>query len=237
MRSTDEACPERRRLIGGLLLGGALLPWRAGGALAQADPTLTDDDGRTVSPVTLPNEVIGELEGLPGVLWLGSPSRALTLYEFFDYNCPYCRVAVKDLHALLRKMPDLRLALVNNPILSPMSAQAAKVHLALLELGGPVVTDGFHQRLLGMPGTNDGPRALKVAADLGVDRSRLEEVANSEATVARLKAGFMAAADLGLRATPSFVAGTRGLLGYPGPKTLTRVLAALDRCGDVACAG
>ena len=45
------------------------------------------------------------------------------------------------------------------------------------------------------------------------------------------------AADLGLVATPSFVAGGVGVLGYPGPKAIAGIVGALDRCGEVICSG
>ncbi len=60
-----------------------------------------------------------EVETLPGVVWTGSATPGVTLIEFFDYNCPYCRKAMPDIHALVRSTPDLRVGLVNNPIYCP----------------------------------------------------------------------------------------------------------------------
>jgi len=136
----------------------------------------------------------------------------------------------------VKTKPELRLGLINNAILSLGSMQAAKVELALLLLKGPAVAYEFHRRLFAMSGTNDGMRALKVAEDLGVlPRRQIEPVADSEKVGRMLREQIQLAANLGLAATPSFVAGGIGVLGYPGPKTIGRFVAALDRCGEVVC--
>jgi protein-disulfide isomerase len=109
------------------------------------------------------------------------------------------------------------------------------VELALSLLKGPAVAYQFHQRLFAMPGTNDGTRALKVAEDLGVSRREIEPVADSEKVGEMLREQIQLAASLGLAATPSFVAGGVGVLGYPGPRTIGRIVAALDKCGEVVC--
>jgi protein-disulfide isomerase len=227
----------RRRIIQGATLA-LLAPPLFTAAQAQSGEgwhPLKGDDGKPVANARLPVELTGEIEYLPGVIWVGSKSTAVTLYEFYDYNCPYCRVAAKDLHNLVKKRPELRLGLINNAILSLGSVQAAKVELALLLLKGPAVAYEFHQRLFAMPGTNDGTRALKLAEALGVSRSQIEPMADSEKVGGMLREQTSLAANLGLAATPSFVAGGIGMLGYPGPKTIGRIVAALDRCGEAVC--
>lgn len=228
----------RRRIIQGAALT-FLAPSSFKAAQAQSGEgwhPLIGDDGKPVANARLPVELTGEIEFLPGLIWVGSKSSAVTLYEFYDYNCPYCRVAAKDLHALVKKRAELRLGLINNAILSLGSMQAAKVELALLLLKGPAVAYEFHQRLFGMPGTNDGTRALKLAEDLGAPRSQIEPMADSEKVGGMLREQTSLAENLGLAATPSFVAGGVGVLGYPGPKTIGRIVTALDRCGEVVCA-
>ncbi|MFC1456534.1 MULTISPECIES: DsbA family protein [Microvirga] len=228
---------DRRRMIQGAALA-LLAPSSLTAARAQSGEgwhPLKGDDGKPVANARLPVELTGEIEHLPGVIWVGSKSTAVTLYEFHDYNCPYCRVAAKDLHLLVKKRPELRLGLINNAILSLGSMQAAKVELALFLLKGPAVTYEFHHHLFAMPGTNDGTRALKVAEDLGVPRRQIEPVADSEKVGGMLREQIQLAANLGLAATPSFVAGGIGVLGYPGSKTIGRIVAALDRCGEAVC--
>ncbi len=113
--------------------------------------------------------------------WIGPREASVTLFEFFDYNCPWCRAAARDLDDLVRANPDLRIGLINNPILSVQSAQAAKVALAVQRAGGSAATAGLYAALLG-PGTAgriDGTRALEAAARLGHDRAAIEQAADS----------------------------------------------------------
>jgi protein-disulfide isomerase len=202
---------------------------------AEAWYPLTGDDGRTVANMRLPVELTMELDELPGIVWIGSESRAKALVELYDFNCPYCRKAAADLPALLEDVPDLRLGLLNNPILSPQSAQAAKVEMALLKLEGPQAAYAFHRRLFARRGTADGPKALDTAKAMGFDRAKVEEAADGEDIRAALGEQMRLAASLGAAATPSYVIAGAGLYGYPGPKSLRRVLAAVERCGEVAC--
>jgi protein-disulfide isomerase len=229
---------DRRRIIQGaaltLLAAPSFNPARA--QSGEGWHPLRGDDGKPIPNTRLPVELTGEIDFLPGVIWVGSKSTAVTLYEFYDYNCPYCRVASKDLHSLVKTRPELRLGLVNNAILSLGSVQAAKVELALLLLKGPVVAYEFHRRMFAMPGTNDGQRALKIAEDLGVPRREIEPAADSEKVGGMLREQTSLAANLGLAATPSFVAAGVRVLGYPGPKTIGGIVAALDKCGEVVCA-
>ena len=227
----------RRRIIQGAALA-FLAPSSFKATQAQSGEgwhPLKGDDGKPVPNTRLPVELTGEIDFLPGVIWVGSKSFVVTLYEFYDYNCPYCRVASKDLHELVKKRPELRLGLINNAILSLGSMQAAKVELALLLLKGSAVAYEFHQRLFAMPGTNDGIRALKVAEDLGIPRRQIEPAADSEKVGGMLREQISLAANLGLAATPSFVAGGVGVLGYPGLKTIGGIVAAIDQCGEVVC--
>jgi protein-disulfide isomerase len=213
----------------------AASPGRAGSQSGGGWYPLKGDDGKPAANMRLPVELTSEIEYLPGVIWVGAANSAVTLYEFYDYNCPYCRVAAADLPKLMQRMPDFRLGLVNNAILGPRSVQAAKVELALLELRGQRAAYDFHRALFETRGAKDGPWALDVAERMGVSRAQLEGGADSSEIVRVLARQVRLAADLGLAATPSFVAGTIGVLGYPGPKALAGMVASLDKCGEVIC--
>jgi len=92
---------DRRRIIQATALM-LLAPSSLTAAQAQSGEgwhPLKGDDGKPVANTRLPVELTGEIEHLPGVIWVGSKSTAVTLYKFYDYNCPYCRVAAKDLAA------------------------------------------------------------------------------------------------------------------------------------------
>lgn len=229
----------RRTLLAASLT--ALPALASGRVLAQAEGqwrAVTGDNGQPIPNTRLPGELASEIGRLRGVTWLGPREASVTLYEFFDYNCPWCRAAARDLDDLVKANPDLRIGLVNNPILSVQSAQAAKVALAVQRAGGSSATAKLYAALLG-PGTSgriDGPRALEAAARLGHDRAGIEQAADSDEVREALTAQMRLAANLGLHATPSYVVGTSALLGYPGPKSLGKVLANVAECDEIACA-
>jgi protein-disulfide isomerase len=136
---------------------------------------------------------------------------------------------------LRRDNPDLRVGIINNPILSPASAQAAKVDLAVLTLSGAKASYALHQRLFASAGRIDGPRALDAAAALGGDRAAIERVADGPEVADTLGRQMRLAASLGVAATPSYVVGGAVLLGFPGRRALADAIADTRRCGGVVC--
>ncbi|GJE25581.1 DsbA family protein [Methylobacterium organophilum] len=224
---------DRRRFLAASLALAA-----AGPAAAQSygqSFKVENDEGRPVANMRLPGEITGQIEELRGVTFIGPRDAEVTLYEFFDYNCPYCRKAAADIGALVESDPALRIGLVNNPILSPMSAQAAKVALAVQKKLGSAAAFKVYAELLGTPGKIDGLKALEVAAKSGVSRAELETIGDSPEVGTALRAQMHVAANLGLSATPSYVLGNVGILGHPGAKSLARMIAAMRRCDQIAC--
>lgn len=226
------------RLAGGIALASAAPAAFAATERAAANQwyPLRGDDGHPVPNLRAPIELTSELEDMPGVIWGGGGGSPLvTLVEFYDYNCPWCRKTAVDVAELMGTNPDLRVGLVNNAILSPQSAQAAKVQLAVLATKGAKTTHELHQRLFRLTGRVDGSRALDLAAELGCDRAEIERVADTPETGAILKQQMRLAASLGLSATPSFLVGGAAVLGYPGPKSLAQIVGATRSCGTVTC--
>ncbi len=227
--------PVSRRL---LLAAGATLGVGLGRASAQSygqRVAVTGDDGKAVANSILPGEITGQIPALRGVTYVGPRDAGTTLYEFFDFNCPYCRKAAADVVALHDSDAELRIGLVHNPILSPQSAQAAKVMLAVQRRLGSDAAWHFYQTLLAKPGRIDGPGALSAAAALGIPQAAVEEIADSEEVRAALKSQMRMAADLGLYATPSYVLGNSGILGHPGARAMAKMITSVRRCDRLAC--
>jgi protein-disulfide isomerase len=194
---------------------------------------LFGDDGKRVANYRLPSEL--SLTGLPGITWAGSARPDVTLVEFSDYNCPYCRKAAPDLDALVTKDTSFRLGLVNNAMIGLGSVQSAKVQQAVLKLYGPKRAYEFHKAMLAHRGGNDGPAALEIAQSLGLDRVGIETAADSEIVASVLKRQVKLASDLGFYATPSFMLNGVGILGYPGRESTSRMIAAIRKCDKLAC--
>ena len=224
---------DRRRFLAASLASGL-----AGPAFAQSygqSFRVDSDEGRPLANMRLPGELTAQIEPLRGVTYLGAREADVTLYEFFDYNCPYCRKAALDIEALAASDPALRVGLVNNPILSIHSAQAAKVGLAVQKMRGSAAAFKLYAELLRSPGRIDGPKALEVAQASGLPRSELERLGNGDPVRDALRAQIRMANDLGLTATPSYVLGNIGVLGHPGPRSLAGMIAAMRRCDRIAC--
>ena len=97
---------------------------------------------------------------------IGNPNGAITLVEFFDYNCGYCKRALGDLARLMKDNPDLRVVLRDLPILAPSSADAAKIaNAATNQLKGDKFWQ-FHQKLLGSHGQVGKAEAIAAAKRL-----------------------------------------------------------------------
>ena len=149
---------------------------------------------------------------------LGNPEGAVTMVEFFDYNCGYCKRALTDMTALLAANPDLRVVLKEFPILSEGSAEAARISVAVKDIAPDRYLD-FHQALLSSPGAADAAKALEVAGDLGLDAEALKEAAAAESVEQNLQEVHELAGLLGISGTPSYVIGTElvpGAIGYDG---------------------
>ena len=107
---------------------------------------------------------------------LGNPKGDVTLVEFFDYNCGYCKRALTDMIDLMKNDPKLKVVLKEFPVLGQGSVEAAKVAVAvrMQDKTGKKYLD-FHQKLLGGRGQADKARALAVAKEVGIDMARLEK--------------------------------------------------------------
>jgi len=210
--------------------------WLATSPAAAREPhafPLRADDGEAVVNSRLPAGL--DPTKLPGIVWKGPADAKVSLIEYFDYNCGYCREAVGDLEALVASEPAMRLGLVDYAVLSPESAEAAKVHQAVLALAGPEMAYDFHVRLFKRRGHANGAAALAVARELGLDTKKVEEAANSPAVIDALTRQARLAQQLQLEATPSFIVGNVAILGWPGRSSIKRAVAEVKKCGTVVC--
>jgi protein-disulfide isomerase len=158
---------------------------------------------------------------------LGNPRGDVTLVEFVDYNCGFCRRALGDLLELARTDANLRIVLIEHPVLGAGSVEAARVAVALqMQDRDPAAYLEFHRRLLAGPGPANKARALAVAAELGLDGARLEAAAARSEVDAVLDESRNLARALGLRGTPSYVIGDNVLFGAVGVGTLRDRIAA-----------
>lgn len=171
----------------------------------------------------------------PRQVTLGNPQGDVTMVEFFDYNCGYCKRALDDMTTLLKNDPKLRVVLKEMPVLSQGSLEAAQVGAAITmqDKSGKRYLD-FHQKMLGSRGQVDKARALAVAKEVGADMPRLEkDMASTEIKLA-LEESMKLAEVFGIQGTPSYVIGNEVLVGAVGLKELQAKINAA-RCGKATC--
>jgi protein-disulfide isomerase len=170
----------------------------------------------------------------PHQMVLGNPKGPITLVEFFDYNCGYCKRAVADMMALRDANPDLRIVMKEFPILSEGSLEAARISVAVKDTD-PEQYLKFHQELFSRPGVANAAKALEVAKDLGVDLDKLKAAAGATTITDNLKEVHDLANTLGISGTPSYIIGTELVPGALGYDALQEKVAAVRKCGATTC--
>lgn len=154
---------------------------------------------------------------------LGNPDGDVTLVEFFDFNCHFCRSSVADLIKLIDGDPKLRVVLKEMPVLGANSLEAARVSAGVRQQSeNAVAYRDFYVRLLSEKGNLGRERAQDIAADLGIDMKRLERDYYSMETSRLLQDSLDLARDVGINGTPSYVIGTILLKGAVGLDRLKR---------------
>lgn len=151
----------------------------------------------------------------PGAV-LGNPDGKVTLVEFSDYACSYCRASVADVQQLIAANPDLRVVVREYPILRPESVDAARMGLAAAQQGKFAA---FHDAMyaLGPPSKQTIERA---ASQAGVDLAKANQAIASGIYDSFLKANIALASHLGMTGTPGWVIGNRIIDGAVGSAKL-----------------
>jgi len=209
----------------------------AGPARAQSDLSLyaiTGENGTAVANHGVPIELESQIETLPGIVVVGNPRGDVTIVEFYDLNCPYCRKAAGDVAELLKADKELRVVLVPLPVLGIPSIAASRVELAVAALAKPRFYE-FHRKVYAGRGVVDGNRALAVARELGLSPEQVIAAANDDAITEAMKSHVRLADAMGLAATPSFVIKGVAIVGHPGRAALAGIIRAIRACDRIVC--
>jgi len=152
----------------------------------------------------------------------GPASADVTIVEFFDYRCPYCKQVAGPLAQLTRSDPNLRIVYKELPILGPDSVVASRAALAAHLQGA---YHKFHAALMTRRGTLDEPTVLAMAKDSGLDAARLKTDMDRPEIAAQIERNRALARDLGIRGTPAFIIGERVIPGAVDLETLRNLVA------------
>lgn len=157
-----------------------------------------------------------ELTGLSNPS-IGPATADVTITEFFDYNCGYCKKAFEDLNAFIQSDKNVRLVLKDFPILSPSSRLAAEWALASNKQGKYFE---YHKALMGHHGAYDEDSLKKLGKEAGLDVDRLAKDAKSADIEKTINHDIDVAKNLGIMGTPGFVINGKLYPGYLGEEGL-----------------
>lgn len=166
----------------------------------------------------------------PATPAVGPDDASVTMVEFFDYRCGFCRRMIPALQRLLAEDPDLRIAFKELPVLGQDSVRAARAALASHAQDGYL---DFHFALMAAEDLSQAG-IMALAERQGLDVDRLVEDMNAEAVTQAINANYRLARELGIEGTPAFVIGDELV---PGAVEHSQLVALIEeaRTGCLAC--
>lgn len=153
-----------------------------------------------------------EIYRSPGAPVAGNPKGDITVVEFFDYNCGYCKRAFGDVAKLIDKDTKVKLVLKELPILSKGSEEAARVALAAKAQGKYWEV---HRALITLRGQANEATALAAAEKAGVDMAKLKADMKGDAVTQEIARVRELAQSMGIQGTPHFLVADRAIAGAP----------------------
>jgi len=158
----------------------------------------------------------------PAAPVIGNPDGDVTLVEFFDYRCPYCKRMTDTLAQLIREDPNLRLVMKEYPILSQESVNAARAALAAQRQGK---YESFHFALMEGGGGFTDDEIMAVAESVGLDVAQLQADMQDSEIEAALRRNHSLAERVGVSGTPAFIVGDTLLPGATSLEQLRALIA------------
>lgn len=155
----------------------------------------------------------------------GNPKGSVTIVEFFDYHCGYCKKALSAVKALLKDDDDVRFVFKEFPILGPGSVTAAQAALATWKIA-PDKYLPFHVALMEWRGDLTEDRVMEVAKKVGIDTAKLKTAMADPAITAQLKRNTELAQELQIGGTPAFIIGGKLVPGAVDLATLQEMVKA-----------
>lgn len=156
-----------------------------------------------------------------GKAWEGAADADVTLVEFFDYACGYCRQAVADVDRLLAEDKKLKVVYHEMPVLGEQSIIAARHSIALAKSGNFIA---FHKALYGAGRPTDAGIAAAVTA-AGADPATIRAAAMGKDVEEQLGRAVNLQRQLGLDGTPAWVVGDKVISGAVGYEALKKAIA------------
>lgn len=202
--------PTRRHiLVSAAALGASTaLPVRAQQSAERSNP--------------MPEDLRKALERSPNAPVLGNPDGDITLTEFFDYNCPFCRKMVGTVQQLISSDPQLRVVYREWPVFGEGSVFATRASLASLKQDKYWP---FHAAMMGMKGRAVEATVMRTVRQVGLDEAQLRKDMESADVDQHIELSQALGEHMGLLGTPTFIAGDEGVFGELSLKDLQDLVA------------
>jgi protein-disulfide isomerase len=197
-------------------------------ALEVLEQRRADSQARADEDLVAANEQALFADGRSHVF--GNPDGDITIVEFADYRCGYCKQAHPMVQALLEADPNLRLVYKEFPILGPDSVLASRAAMAALAID-PAAYERLNDAMLSWRAGLDEGAIFALAAEAGLDEGELRARMDDPAIAEALRANYALAQGLRIEGTPSFVVGNRIVRGFVGLDQM-QMLVAQAREGD-----
>ena len=166
-----------------------------------------------------------------GYSWVGgNPEGDVTVVEFMDYKCGYCRRAHPEVEDLVEGDGNIRFVLKEYPILGPQSELASRFAIATQIVHGPDAYKDVHDALMTFEADIDEAALTRLAEALALDPAPVMEMLQSEEVNAVIEANYALAQTLGISGTPSFVFGDELVRGYIPLPEMQQIVEA-ERAG------
>ncbi len=150
-----------------------------------------------------------------GYSWIGgNPDGDVTIVEFADYRCGFCRRAYSEVEELIKSDGNIRLVMKEFPILGEASTQSARFAISTLKVAGPDAYKAVHDTLINLKADPTEDTLREVAANLDLDADAILGGMNTDEVNDILAKNQELAQTLQISGTPSFVAGDEIIRGY-----------------------
>lgn len=159
--------------------------------------------------------------------WVGgNPDGDITVVEFMDYRCGYCRKAYQEVEDLVKADGNIRLVLKEYPILGEDSITSARFAIAVLQLHGNDAYKKAHDALITLRGAPDAETLGRLATDLGFDAQPVIDRMASPEVTAVIAANQELGNKMAISGTPTFVIDSQMLRGYVPLNGMQQIVAA-----------
>lgn len=190
----------------------ALISLGSGSAIAQTAGYPANSIAGSSALVRQDSEIAKIIERLPkqDLPVIGRPVAPITIYAFLDYQCVYCKGMARSLIDITRQNPELRILVIETPVLGEASEEAAIAALAAAKQGR---YEEFHIAVMEHRGRLTPPVLTTIAEKLGLDLGHFSMNRQAPEIAASIRHNLALAEKIGLEGTPSFLIGDHLIFG------------------------